>query len=64
MEELLEVTGETNYVLTRNLGLFNEDADVTEPGTHLADFVTGGSSMVSPIIHISGYLLTEILALD
>jgi len=46
--ELLAVTGDLDYVLTKSLDLSTEDADGSELGTQLADDVTAGSSSYIP----------------
>jgi hypothetical protein len=46
--ELLGVTGENNYVLTRNLDLLSEDANTSVDEIQLADEVTAGNSSYIP----------------
>jgi len=47
--ELLVVTGDLDYILTKSLDLSTEDVDGSEPGTQLADDVTEGNSSYIPI---------------
>jgi hypothetical protein len=46
--ELLAVTGDLDYILTKSLDLSTEDVDGSEPGTQLADDVTEGNSSYIP----------------
>jgi hypothetical protein len=46
--ELLAVSGDEGYVLTRSLDLSTEDADESVPSTQSADVVTAGSSSYIP----------------
>ena len=46
--ELLAVTGDLDYILTKSLDLSTEDVDGSELGTQLADDVTEGNSSYIP----------------